>query len=77
MSDVRAKGRSDDGGLRLGDLSGELCAVRVEPLRSCWGKQGDCQARYELSFRPRRAEPWFVEIGTPEGTSRFWFSLER
>jgi hypothetical protein len=72
-----SQGRSDDGGLKLGDPSGDLCAVRIEALRSCRLQHGDCQARYELSPRPRRAEPWFVDIGTPEGTSRFWFSLER
>lgn len=72
-----SQGRSDDGGLRLGDPSGDLCAVRIEAPRFCSVQHGDCQARYELSPRPRRAEPWFVDIGTPEGPSRFWFSLER
>jgi hypothetical protein len=72
-----SQGRADDGGLRLGDPSGDLCAVRIKPPRSCWVTQGDCQARYELSPRPRRAEPWFVDIGTPAGTNRFRFSLEQ
>jgi hypothetical protein len=72
-----SQGRSEDGGLRLNDPLGDLCAVPIDAPRSCWLQQGDCRARYDLSPRPRRAEPWFVDIGMPDGTSRFWFSLER
>lgn len=71
------QGGSEDGGLRLGDPSGDLCAVRIESLRLCSSERGGCDVRYELSPRPRRAEPWYVDIGTAEGATRFWFNLER
>ncbi len=72
-----SQGRCDDGSLRLGDASDDLCAVRIEPPRVCSSERGDCGVRYALSPRPRRAEPWYVDIGAPEGATRFWFSLER
>lgn len=72
-----SQGRGDERSLRLGDASGDLCALRIEPPRVCSSESSDCGVRYELSPRPRRSEPWYVDIETGEGTTRFWFSLER
>jgi hypothetical protein len=37
-----SQGRVEDGGLRLGDPSGDLCAVRIEPSRFCSIDRNDC-----------------------------------
>ncbi len=53
-------------------MSDDLCAVRIEPPRVCSSERGDCGVRYALSpRRTERAEPWYVDIGAPEGATRF------
>jgi hypothetical protein len=62
------------GGLQASP-DGDLCADLSRPSQSCSGR-GACDVTYPTTSRPRRADPYFVDITTANGAQRFYFSLQ-
>ena len=72
-TEVGSRG-SGGGGLQVAP-NGNLCADLSTPQQFCGGR-GDCGVDYPMTARPRRSDPYFVDITTANGTQRFYFSLQ-
>lgn len=67
---------SDGGaGLSLAP-DGNLCSDLSKPQQVCAGGDGGCMSTYPTTARAPRSDPYYVDIGTANGTQRFYFSLQ-
>jgi hypothetical protein len=57
-------------------LDGNLCADLSKPQQVCSGGDGGCTTTYPTTARDPRTDPYYVDIGTANGTQRFYFSLQ-
>lgn len=55
---------------------GNLCVDFSKPQRKCMGGDAGCAMAYPTTPRPRRSDPYYVDIRTGNGMERFYFSLE-
>jgi hypothetical protein len=56
--------------------NGNLCADLSKPQQVCSGGDGGCSTTYPTTARDPRGDPYYVDIGTANGTQRFYFSLQ-
>jgi hypothetical protein len=64
-----------DGGVGVSAApNGSLCADLSKPQQTCAG-DGSCTITYPTTARDSRSDPYYVDIGTVNGTQRFYFSL--
>jgi len=73
-TNVGGRGNTGGGGLQVLP-NGNLCADLSRPQQLCGGR-GDCGVTYPTTARSARADPYFVDITTANGTQRFYFSLQ-
>lgn len=55
---------------------GDLCVDFSKRQTKCMGGDTGCAISYPTMPRPRRADPYYVDIRTGNGTERFHFSLK-
>lgn len=63
------------GGVLVANASGNLCADLSRESRDCANGIASCSANISTSPRPQREEQHYVDISTPNGVQRFYFSL--
>ena len=68
------RGVTESGGLQASP-SGDLCADLSRSQQIC-DVRGGCAVTSPTTARPRRSDPYFVDITTANGTQRFYFSLQ-
>jgi hypothetical protein len=52
-----------------------LCADLSKPQEICTGARGGCATGYPTTPRPLRADPYYIDLTSGNGTQRFYFSL--